>query len=108
MYDETLIWPRSYQSISVIAEFLNKAGFDSPRETIEASYKHVMQEALALLNNERERIKAAPKLCYLSKDFPNVHAMPFLSEPFEYSHTLCKFSLSLIECILNLNSPIAI
>ena len=29
----------SYQSISVIAEFLNKDGFDSLSETIEAIYK---------------------------------------------------------------------
>ena len=50
----------SYQSISVIAESLNKDGFDSLAETIEAIYKHVRQEALVLINNERERIKAAP------------------------------------------------
>ena len=39
MHDEALTWPTSYQSISVIAEILNKDGFDSLSATIEAIYK---------------------------------------------------------------------
>ena len=62
MYDETLTEPRSYQSISVIAEFLNEDGSDSPRETIEANYKCVKQEILSLVASEMERIKNDAKL----------------------------------------------
>ena len=68
----------SYQSIAVSPEILNKAGFDSLAETIEVCYKQVMQEALALIKNERERIKVAPKLCYLIKEFPQCSCNAFL------------------------------
>ena len=53
MYDETLIWPRSYQSISVIAESLNKVSFDTLAETIEANYKCVKQEILGLSSESK-------------------------------------------------------
>ena len=36
-----------YRSISVIAEFLNEGGFDSPSETIEASYKREARDPKA-------------------------------------------------------------
>ena len=68
MYDETLIWPRSYQSISVSPEFLNEDDFDSPRETIEVNYKCVKQEILGLVASEIERIKNDAKLKHLIKE----------------------------------------
>ena len=68
MYDETLIWPRSYQSISVIAESLNKVSFDTLAETIEANYKCVKQEILGLVASEIERIKNYAKLKHLIKE----------------------------------------
>ena len=58
----------SYQSISVIAECLNKAGFDSPSETIEASYKRVKQEILSLVSSEIKRIKNNANLKHLIKE----------------------------------------
>ena len=67
MYDETLTGPRSYQSISVIAEFLNEDGSDSPRETIEANYKRIRQEILSLVDAETKRIKELPSPAHLAK-----------------------------------------
>ena len=58
----------SYQSISVIAECLNKTGFDSPSETIEASYKRVKQEVLGLVASEIKRIKNNANLKHLIKE----------------------------------------
>ena len=58
----------SYQSISVIAECLNKAGFDSPSETIEASYKRIKQEVLGLVSSEIKRIKNNTNLKHLIKE----------------------------------------
>ena len=68
MYDEALTWPRSYESISVIAEFLNDDDPDSPRETIEANYKCVKQEILGLVASEIERIKNDAKLKHPIKE----------------------------------------
>ena len=68
MYDETLIWPRSYQSISVIAESLNKVSFDTLAETIEANYKCVKQDILLLVASEIERIKNDANLKHLIKE----------------------------------------
>ena len=59
MYDEALTWPRSYQSISVIAELLNKDGFDSLSESIEAIYKREAGDTKPC----RQRDRANQKLC---------------------------------------------
>ena len=57
-----------YQSISVIAEILNKDGSDNLRETIEANYKCVKQDILTLVASEIERIKNDPNLKGLIKE----------------------------------------
>ena len=56
---------KAYQPIPVIAEFLNEDGSDSLSETIEANYKRVKQEILALVDAEIERIKSEPELAHL-------------------------------------------
>ena len=68
MYDETLTWPSSYQSISVIAEFFNKDGFNSPRETIDTNCECVKQETLRLIASEIVRIKNDTNLSHLFKE----------------------------------------
>ena len=56
---------KAYQSIPIIAEFLNEDGSDNLSETIEANYKRVKQEILSLVESEIERIKVDPNLCHL-------------------------------------------
>ena len=56
---------KAYQPLPVIADFTNEDGFDNLKETIEANYKRVKQEILALLESETERIKTDPKLFHL-------------------------------------------
>ena len=56
---------KAYQPLPVIADFTNENGFDNLKETIEANYKRVKQEILALLESETERIKTDPKLFHL-------------------------------------------
>ena len=56
---------KAYQPIPVIADFTNEDGFDNLKEAIEANYKRVKQEILALLESETERIKTDPKLFHL-------------------------------------------
>ena len=58
----------SYQPIPIISGFLNKDGFDSLAETIEANYKCVKQEILGLVASEIERIKNDAKLKHLIKE----------------------------------------
>ena len=58
---------KAYQPIPIIADFTNENGFDSLRETIEANYRQVKQEALSLVDSETARIKADPALQHLLK-----------------------------------------
>ena len=59
---------KAYQPIPIIADFTNKNGSDSLRETIEANYRQVKQEVLSLVDSETARIKADPALQYLLKE----------------------------------------
>jgi len=47
---------RSYQPISVIAEFPNEDGSDSSNETIEANYECMKQETLRLIASRTESV----------------------------------------------------
>ena len=47
---------RSYQPISVIAEFPNEDGSDSSNETIEANYECIKQETLRLIASRTESV----------------------------------------------------
>ena len=58
---------KAYQSIPIIAEFINEDGSDNLRETIEANYKRVKSEILTLVETEIERIEANPALKHLIK-----------------------------------------
>ena len=57
-----------YQSIPIIANFINEDGFDNLKETIETNYKFVKQEILDLVASEMVRIKNDPSLCHLIKE----------------------------------------
>ena len=57
-----------YRTHVVIADFTNEDGSDNLKETIETNYKRVKQEVLTLVENETERIKAAPALKHLIKE----------------------------------------
>ena len=59
---------KAYQPIPTIAEFINEDGSDNLKETIEANYKHVKQEVLALVNSEVTRIKGDATLSHLIKE----------------------------------------
>ena len=59
---------KHYQSIPVIANFINEDGSDNLKETIEANYKRVKQEILSLVKSEIERIKNDAKLKHLIKE----------------------------------------
>ncbi|EOA11623.1 MULTISPECIES: conjugal transfer protein MobC [Bacteroidales] len=59
---------KAYQPIPVIADFTNEDGSDNLKETIEANYKHVKQEVLALVNSEVTRIKGDATLSHLIKE----------------------------------------
>ena len=58
---------KAYQPIPIIANITNENGSDSLRETIEANYRQVKQEALSLVDSETARIKADPALQHLLK-----------------------------------------
>ncbi|MDO4771521.1 conjugal transfer protein MobC [Porphyromonas sp.] len=59
---------KTYEPIPVIAEFTNKDGSDSLKESIEANYKRVKQEVLSLVDSEIKSIKATPALVHLIKE----------------------------------------
>lgn len=59
---------RAYEPIPTIADFTNEDGSNSLAKTIEANYKHVKQEVLALVGSEIDRIKADPTLAHLIKE----------------------------------------
>ena len=59
---------KQYQSIPEINTFRNADGSDSLKETIDANYKCVKQDVLALVKSEIERIKSAPLLKHLIKE----------------------------------------
>ena len=59
---------KAYQSIPVIANFINEDGSDNLKETIEANYKCVKQQALSIVDAEIERIKSNPNLSGLFKE----------------------------------------
>lgn len=56
---------KHYQSIPVIANFINEDGSDNLKKTIEANYKRVKQDILSLVSSEIERIKNNPHLSHL-------------------------------------------
>ena len=60
---------KHYQSIPVIANFINEDGSDNLKETIEANYRKVKQEILALVDLEIERIRETPSLVHLHKQY---------------------------------------
>ena len=51
---------KSYKKIPVIAEFKDNDGNDILQATIDANYRRVKQEIIALVESETERIKADP------------------------------------------------
>jgi len=53
MYVEASTWPTSYQSISVIAEILNRGGWDSRGDTREAIYKRGIGDPKPCRERER-------------------------------------------------------
>ena len=59
---------KAYQSIPVIANFINENGSDNLKETIEDNYKCVKQDVLSLVGSEIERIKSNPALAHLIKE----------------------------------------
>ena len=59
---------KAYQSIPVIANFINENGSDNLKETIEDNYKCVKQDVLSLVDSEIERIKSNPALAHLIKE----------------------------------------
>ena len=59
---------KTYQPIPMIADFKNKDGSDSLKETIETNYKRVKREVMSLIELEIERIKTNPSLRYLIKE----------------------------------------
>ena len=60
---------KHYQSIPVIANFINEDGSDNLKETIEANYRKVKQEILALVDLEIERIRKTPSFVHLLKQY---------------------------------------
>ena len=57
-----------YQPIPEIVSFQNEDGSNNLQEIIEANYKRVKQDVLALVKVEIERIKATPELAHLVKE----------------------------------------
>ncbi len=51
---------KAYHPITIIADFANENGSDSLQEAIEANYRQVKQEVLALEDSEITRIKSDP------------------------------------------------
>ena len=60
---------KAYQPIPIIAEFTNEDGSDNLKETIEANYRKVKQEILALVDLEIERIRKTPSFVHLLKQY---------------------------------------
>ena len=58
-----------YQSIPTIADFINEDGSDNLKETLEANYRKVKQEILALVDLELERIRKTPLFVHLLKQY---------------------------------------
>lgn len=58
---------KSYKPIPVIAAFTNESGQDSLKASIEANYKQIKQEILALVDVEIKRIENDPELKVLRK-----------------------------------------
>ena len=58
----------AYQPIPTIVDFINEDGSDSLKETIDANYKCVKHDVLALVKSEIERIKRDPLLKHLIKE----------------------------------------
>ena len=58
---------KHYQSIPVIANFINEDGSDNLKETVEANCRKVKQEILSLVDSEIERIKNDSSLEHLIK-----------------------------------------
>ena len=58
----------AYQPIPTIVDFINEDGSDSLKETIDANYKCVKHDVLALVKSEIERIKSDPLLKHLIKE----------------------------------------
>ena len=58
-----------YQPIPIIADFINEVGSDNLKETIEANYRKVKQEILALVDLEIERIRKTPSFVHLLKQY---------------------------------------
>ena len=56
---------KAYQPIPTVATFPNDDGSGSLTETIEANYKRIKQEILALVELEIEQIKSDPNLAHL-------------------------------------------
>ena len=60
---------KAYQPIPIIAEFTNEDGSDNLKETLEANYRKVKQEILALVDLELERIRKTPLFVHLLKQY---------------------------------------
>ncbi len=56
---------KAYQPIPTIVDFINEDGSDSLKETIDANYKCVKHDVLALVKSEIERIESDPLLKHL-------------------------------------------
>ena len=54
---------------ATLADFTNENGSNSLRETIEANYRQIKQEVLSLVDSETARIKTAPALAHLIKEW---------------------------------------
>ncbi|MBR8713635.1 conjugal transfer protein MobC [Porphyromonas levii] len=59
---------KQYQPIPTIADFTKEDGSDGLQEAIEANYRQVKQEVLALVDSEITRIKSDPLLSHLIKE----------------------------------------
>ena len=59
---------KAYQPIPTIVDFINEDDSDSLKETIDANYKCVKHDVLALVKSEIERIKSNPLLKHLIKE----------------------------------------
>ena len=53
---------KEYKKIPIIAEFTDSDGNDILQSTVDANYRRVKQEIIALVESETERIKNDPEL----------------------------------------------
>ena len=60
---------KAYQPIPMIVDFKNEVSSDNLKETIEANYRKVKQEILALVDLEIERIRKTPSFVHLLKQY---------------------------------------